>query len=56
MATTSKVTLTAALEWCQQHFVNKKLAVPTIDTAGMLAYKANLTAEEVSTKMSTNHP
>ena len=60
MATTSKVTHTAALEWYQQRFVNKKLAVPaTIDTAGMLAYRANLTAEEVSTKMSTyctNHP
>ena len=29
MATTSKVTHTAASEWCQQRFVNKNLAVPT---------------------------
>ena len=28
MATTSKVTHTAASEWCQQRFVNKNLAVP----------------------------
>ena len=53
MATTSKVIHTAASKWCQQRFVNKNLAVPAIDTAGMLAYRANQTAEEVSTQDST---
>jgi len=53
MATTSKVIHTAASKWCQQRFVNKNLVVPAIDTAGMLAYRANQTAEEVGTQDST---